>query len=553
MMSINWENFFSKTILKRGREYFRQGLVNELDYDERGISAVVSGSYDYDVQIVFNGRRIEYLSCDCPYAEEENNCKHMAAVLYAWEKDLKAPFHPEKKKEPVITLEEAVQSLSEEQAKDLLLEYAKKEEHLRNRILIMATGQVDRRQRKAWERELNLLNQAFEDSYGYDWDYDCDETYEHFQDLIGFLQRTADLLINAKCFDDAFELICEVYDSIDSDCDDYSGGHEELVNECEDYLQRIVWNSKDNVQEKIYRECLERCGGNISYQNDDLWQSVLLTCFEDEKHLRQNLQMIENAIKNAQIAGESEWLLKLIQDKIALMKRLKVDQTEISDFRNEYRQHPTIRRMEMMETMERNDIPSAIQLLRESKRMDTDQPLLVKEYSQKLIQLYEAQNETNACCSELVEYIFERSNYELEYIRKLKRISSNEMWRSYLERLLNLELYPHIRHELMAEEGMYRELLDELETDPYLSGLQRYEMLLKPYFEEEIRDVFCAYLRARMETATGRGSYEELIKRLKKMKMYADGEEMAQKLAEEWKQNYKRRSALLDELKKAGY
>ena len=78
-------------------------------------------------------------------------------------------------------------------------------------------------------------------------------------------------------------------------------------------------------------------------------------------------------------------------------------------------------------------------------------------------------------------------------------------------------------------------------------------MLLKPYFEEEIRDVFFAYLRARIEHSTGRGAYEELIKRLKKMKSYIDGETMARELAEEWKLVYKRRSALLDELKKAGF
>lgn len=50
-----------------------------------------------------------------------------------------------------------------------------------------------------------------------------------------------------------------------------------------------------------------------------------------------------------------------------------------------------------------------------------------------------------------------------------------------------------------------------------------------------------------------RNAYKNLIERLKKKFMYSDGEEMARGLAEEWKQIYKRRSALLDELKKAGF
>lgn len=77
--------------------------------------------------------------------------------------------------------------------------------------------------------------------------------------------------------------------------------------------------------------------------------------------------------------------------------------------------------------------------------------------------------------------------------------------------------------------------------------------LLKPYFAEEIRDVFLAYLRKEMKQAGNRETYVRLIQRLKKMMDYPDGEAMARTLADEWRITYKRKSALMEELKKAGF
>ena len=46
---------------------------------------MVSGSDDYEVNIYFSDGEIEDMYCDCPYASDGNNCKHMAAVLYLFD------------------------------------------------------------------------------------------------------------------------------------------------------------------------------------------------------------------------------------------------------------------------------------------------------------------------------------------------------------------------------------------------------------------------------------------------------------------------------------
>jgi len=71
----------SSAIADRGWRYYKSGNVNSLRVDGNSISAEVSGSNIYDVEIDFDDDGgIEDYYCDCPYDGE--GCKHVVAVLY---------------------------------------------------------------------------------------------------------------------------------------------------------------------------------------------------------------------------------------------------------------------------------------------------------------------------------------------------------------------------------------------------------------------------------------------------------------------------------------
>ena len=99
---FDWKTLFSKTILERGHKYYRDGKVKILTRYDDMFLAEVNGSNTYEVCIHCPNRRIQLLHCDCPYAEELNNCKHMAALMYALEDEgvvFKGKLRiPEKKK-----------------------------------------------------------------------------------------------------------------------------------------------------------------------------------------------------------------------------------------------------------------------------------------------------------------------------------------------------------------------------------------------------------------------------------------------------------------------
>lgn len=82
---MNWLNLFEPHILNRGRTYYEDGCVSELEIVENTVNAEVKGSEFYQVFIELDGGEIVGMSCDCPYAAKGYNCKHMAAVLFEYE------------------------------------------------------------------------------------------------------------------------------------------------------------------------------------------------------------------------------------------------------------------------------------------------------------------------------------------------------------------------------------------------------------------------------------------------------------------------------------
>ena len=86
----DWKKYFNSTILSRGRQYYHEGRVKGLTHRDHEWFATVKGSRSYNViaQIGEDGD-IEDMECSCLYAYNGQNCKHMAALLYAVEADQK--------------------------------------------------------------------------------------------------------------------------------------------------------------------------------------------------------------------------------------------------------------------------------------------------------------------------------------------------------------------------------------------------------------------------------------------------------------------------------
>lgn len=137
----NWKQMFTSKILDRGYAYYTDGLVEDLFRDGDTITAVVNGTEDYEVAIIFDGNEIEELFCTCPYAEDGFYCKHMAAVLYELE-DTKEVSVKNNSANQDIT--EMVNSADEQYVRDFLANILKENELICQRFMMMLPNQRKR-------------------------------------------------------------------------------------------------------------------------------------------------------------------------------------------------------------------------------------------------------------------------------------------------------------------------------------------------------------------------------------------------------------------------
>lgn len=205
MHITDWkENFISKMIT-RGRDYWRAGAVKDLHCTQEKITADVEGTRLYRVEITLADDAVATLSCTCPFAKEGANCKHMAAVLFA------ATHLPEAEL-PAPEWEKKLNSLSAETLRDFLRPLLKKDEALRNRLMLCKGDEPVRadERRLNWQRTLTQTLHAAEryseneyDEYAeYDEEEYDEEEESPVQELLELLDaELADLLTpNMRCW-----------------------------------------------------------------------------------------------------------------------------------------------------------------------------------------------------------------------------------------------------------------------------------------------------------------------------------------------------------------
>ena len=82
---LHWKVLFDCRTQKRGADYYRRGFVRNFQFDGKYITADVQGKRLYQVVITLERSEVADMDCTCPYAQSGFICKHMAAVLTAYD------------------------------------------------------------------------------------------------------------------------------------------------------------------------------------------------------------------------------------------------------------------------------------------------------------------------------------------------------------------------------------------------------------------------------------------------------------------------------------
>lgn len=523
----SWRSKFKPWILARGQEYFECGQVVELKEVGSIVTAEVSGNRAYYVEIHRSGERVTHMSCDCPHAAGGENCKHMAAVLFALD---------EKTAQPRPDWQTALAQMEEEQLRELIHSLASEDGTLQDRIVRMVSGPGDDPAR--WQNELEQIISDHTDYHGW---LDYDEAYDCMVEVAEYLEECLPpLLMNGQVVD-AAKLVMTVYGvAWGQDMDDSDGGLTVVSEHCREALVKILSLSDAQQERKIFdllHEFMEDSHWN--YGSDDLEDMILLLDWSP-KLQQKNLEYLDDNLDSWRMRRRAE-----------LMGRMGASNTEIIAWWEQHRNddgayHPLLR------LYEEDNLPKAIELVREKRQRESSSWNVVN-YTKTLLGLLEKAEEQVEYESELRYLVLELKCQETEFVSRLKAITPPANWAAVFKKLLADAKRPADRMQLYHFNGMYRELFAELSRYPYLGTFQSFEEDLRKWDSERTLKLYTGILKIEMDRACDRKQYRYVAAHLDKLKAYPNGQEEADSLAAYWYVYHKNRPAMKDELKKAGY
>lgn len=549
----SWKDYFEKRILDRGRSYYNNGAVQNLRKTAEGYEAYVSGTVRYEVEIEMENGKVEYMFCDCPYADSGENCKHMAAVMYAIEKQENGTIElngksGRNKQTAKENLQNIVDSIPEAELRDYVYSLAKDNKSIENYIRINHGSSIDAEYMKNLKKDLRAIIRRYSDDGFIAWE----DVFDYISDVEAFMKTNIESMIDKNFLVEAFELTNYVLDKIiNQPMDDSDGGIVAVAGDCKDYWLEIMEKADDKSKDKMFRWFNNKL---LKHQLDDFIEDVvyefIMKNFAEEKYLEKKLALLDEFIKEDKFSYNYR---KYIGEKLKIMQKLNYPAEQINLYKERYWKLPEIRKVVFDEYMAQEDWQKVIEILEESKKLDEDNYRLMARYRKNLIELYKKVGNKKAYRKELTEFIFDSCGSDLSLIYELKEDCTPEEWLSYREKILAGEMLREIKLELLEKEGMYEELWQEIFECAELYEIDRYEKVLKKIFPERMLDLYVDYIRKNQMKVSNREQYSDLIKYLKKITLYPGGEKEAKEIAANWRDVFKRRRAMMDELNKAGF
>lgn len=541
---VDWQSLFEPRILERGLNYYQMGHVSELIEEDGVISAIVTGSEDYEVELDFSEEDNLGLYCECPYAAELNTCKHMAAVCFAWEDGAKQVAPAFSKSE----LEKSVAATDEVTLRAFLLEILQKDQGLAQRF-------IGKTQKSGTAGEIDpylQVNQIVDRYTDYSGFINYDRAFGFASDLSELLDTVAQQMIAEERYHEAFELTNTVFQTIgEVEIDDSNGEIGFLGNECYEIWQQILSLVDSDMKQKMFAW--------FSRQLDELEHDFLLEIIQQviaeefqefdfaEQKLRRVEEMLEEVDKQEDF-GRDYSLAFWGTMKAELLDQLGKPEEEIETFYRSMWDNSEIRQSYIQRCIDQQNVSRAIEVLKESIVLDKEYRGVVGEYSNQLKDLYLQLGDKEAYVKQLYRLIYEDDPGSLEIFIELKQLYPADEWRPIRDNIFKQLAGEAELDDLYVEEQRYDLLMAEVEKSYLLYKTQSYLPLLKDRYPERLLEKYKKEIRSMLYESSSRKKYRGIVYLMQDMKKIPDGKKVLAEFVQELRATYPRRPALLEEL-----
>ena len=577
---MEWYNLFRQHILDRGIEYYEDGHVFDFVYTGEEITASVEGTDVYDVEISLDDEDVVDMYCTCPHAADGYNCKHMAAVLFKFEEVLAerdaetecdaakadeeeeyvptdADFlqHIKKQKAEAVEL---VAQIPEVAVRELLVGFVLQDEGLRNKLQMQYAFKLNSKLLLNLRTELDQIEQRYCRGGYVDWYHASDFASE----LSMFLDSKVQLLIEKDCLKQAFELTNRVFFCLGNvDLDDSDGSSAVVLDGCYECWKQIIEKSDGNFRNEIKVWFENHKTGYVLDFMDEYIEEILFDEFATKEEIKEEIQKLDAFIDGYKgnncgnyysvHHGYENPVLK----RIEYMKKMGCTEKDILEYRKKNRRFFVIRELEISDALEKGDYEAAISVLCESKELDSNVQEQLKRYSKQLIDIYKEIGAMAEFRKESVYFLETFWQYDLTYVNILKAsILEKEEWECIVDRIVAKNRDESFVCKLLSEEKRYDQLMTKIEnSSDSVRLLDVHEKQLRKKMPSRVITVYSDYLKKAADLANDRNKYKSLMIYLKKISACTGGDIVAKEIAETWRQVYKRRSAMMDEMRKMGF
>lgn len=566
---MNWENLFAPHILERGYDYYCEDAVENLDVSDDSIRADVIGTQEYKVEICLDNGEITEMHCSCPYADESNKCKHMAAVLYEWsasreqdamsqnddstEHDLfaQAPTAEayRKKKEAIENL---VESADIAVVRKYLVSILEENEKLLVRFHGMVKGKSEKEDVGRYTRQVDAIAERY---LGRDRFISYYEANGFISELEEILHADVERMIDDGQCMIAFELMNYIFMLVgDVDMDDSDGGIGTLA----DQIYQL-WTDLLNVvgadgKKEMFHWFTTHLNGTIVDYMEEYIEQIIMEEFEEEEYLQQKMRFVEEMIERSG-KKNSDWSRRYYVGKwalryLGLLEMQKSSKQVIEGFCKKYWDNSSVRGYYIDKCMQEKEYDLALNALDVSMSLDKEFRGLIIGYSEKKKEIYLLQGDKEAYIRQLWELLLEHKVGNLDVYRELKGQYSEEEWPSKREEIFERLPQNACVEELYKEEKLYDRLLERVLQSSGMSTLNQYCGVLKEVYPEQLLQKYRDEVNQMASFANDRKRYRELVTVLRDMKGIKGGDKAVEAIAEDWKARYKNRRAMMDELSK---
>lgn len=581
---MEWYTLFRQHILDRGIQYFEDGYVSDFVYSNNSITASVNGSDIYDVEIILDGENVVDMYCSCPHAAGGNYCKHMAAVLFKFEEMLAeqdAESEYDIDSDVVISEEESiygspsldylrrfnkqnaevvelVSKIPEDKVRELLAGFVLADDGLKNKLQMQYDFKMNSKLMLELRKELNQIEYHYCRGGYVDWYHASDFT----TDLCVFLDSKVQMLIEKNCLKQAFELTNSTFFCIGNvDMDDSDGSSSYVLERCYECWEQILEKSDAEFrhQMKLWFEN-HRTGYVLDFM-DEYIEEILFEHFATKEMIAEEMEKLD-AIINKHVGNDCgryysvhHGSINPILKRIEYMKKMDCSTEKIAEYRKQNRRFFVVRELEIAEAIEAGNYEIAIEVLLESKRLDAGNQEQLKKYSEQLIDIYKTVGDFDVFSAELIHFLESYWQYDLTYVEMLKSYINDKMkWNEIVDGIVAKNKHDDFVCILLNEEKRYEQLVERIEkSSSKVNLLDKHERILRKKTPDRVIKIYAEYLEKAVDLANDRNKYKGLMVYLKKISQCLGGDVVAREIADTWRREYKRRSAMMDELRKSGF